>query len=138
MMRETFLERLRETIGSAESDQTYLNGWAQLRSKRLLAAVAPASIENIGYNYSTTQLVRRTSAILQRAMRLAETQPLDSSTSDGSAVQRKFLSIWPTWKRGRGTGRVCCFRPRSTSLLDMQRILCASLGRSRSLLQPAS
>ena len=83
MMRETFLERLRETLGGAEADQSFLNGWAQLRSKHLLSAIAPASIESIGYNYSTAQLIRRTTAILQRAMRLAETQPLDSSTSDG-------------------------------------------------------
>ena len=104
MMRETFLERLRETIGSAESDQTYLNGWAQLRSKRLLAAVAPASIENIGYNYSTTQLVRRTSAILQRAMRLAETQPLDSSTSDGLRRAAEILEYLADLEEGPGHG----------------------------------
>ena len=104
MMRETFLERLRETIGSAESDQTYLNGWAQLRSKRLLAAVAPASIENIGYNYSTTQLVRRTSAILQRAMRLAETQPLDSSTSDGLRRAAEILEYLADLEEGPGRG----------------------------------
>ena len=82
MTRDAFLERLREVIGSAESDQTYLNNWAQLRSKHLLAAIAPASIEEIGYNYSATQLVRRTTATLQRAMRLAESQALDSTTSD--------------------------------------------------------
>ncbi len=104
MMSETFLERLRETVGSAESDQTYLNGWAQLRSKHLLAAVAPASIESIGYNYSTTQLVRRTTAILQRAMRLAETQPLDSSTSDGLRRAAEVLEYLADLDEGPGHG----------------------------------
>ena len=83
MMRERLLERMREDVGRAESDQTYLSGLAQLRSKRLLTSIAPVAIEGINYNYSTTQLAQRTTAILHGAMRLAENQALDSTASTG-------------------------------------------------------
>ena len=83
MIPGRLLEMLREDVGRAESDQTYLNGWAQLRSKHLLTSIAPASIETINYNYSITQLVRRTTGIVHRAMRLAETQEFDLAARDG-------------------------------------------------------
>ena len=81
--RQTILERMREDVLNAGTDQTYLNNWAQLRSKRLLASIAPASVKTTDYTYSASQLVRRTTAILHRAMRLAEIQALDPVTSDG-------------------------------------------------------
>ena len=80
---QTFLQRLRQEVVSAGSDRTYLNNWAQLRSKHLLASIAPGSIEGINYTYSPTQLVRRTTAILQRAIHLAENQQLDPETTGG-------------------------------------------------------
>ena len=82
-MREDLLERLRGTVVNAGLERAYVNSWHQIRSKHLLAAIAPASIESINYTYSPTQLVRRTTAILQHALRLAEEEALDSSTSDG-------------------------------------------------------
>ena len=83
MMPETVLERLRDTVRDAGRDELYLNSWNQLRSKRLLTTIAPASLESINYTYSTTQMVRRTTAILQRAMRLAEAHALDPESSAG-------------------------------------------------------
>ena len=83
MTNQAFLEGLRQAVAVSASDEAYLNNWAQLRSKHLLATIAPTSVETIRYTYSTPQLVRRTTAILQRAMRLAETGRLDSQTSGG-------------------------------------------------------
>ena len=105
---QTFAERLREAVVSAGSDQSYLNNWAQLRSKHLLASISPVSIENIGYTYSPTQLVRRTTAILQRAMRLAEHQPLDSDTSRGLRYAAEVFEYLADLNEGPG---------RATSLL---------------------
>ena len=82
-MREGILERLREDVRSIEHDQSYLNNWAQLRSKHLLAGISEASVASIAYTYSATQLVRRTVSVLQRAMRLAEVDSLDSNGSEG-------------------------------------------------------
>ena len=104
MTRETVLERLRGAVGSAGSDPAYLNNWAQLRSKHLLAAIAPASIETIDYTYSTAQLVRRTTAILQRAMRLAETQAPDSATSDGLRRAAEVFEYLADLDEGPGHG----------------------------------
>ena len=104
MTRETVLERLHGAVGSAGSDPAYLNNWAQLRSKHLLAAIAPASIETIDYTYSTAQLVRRTTAILQRAMRLAETQAPDSATSDGLRRAAEVFEYLADLDEGPGHG----------------------------------
>ena len=105
---QTFVERLREAVVSVGSDQTYLNSWAQLRSKHLLASISPVAIESIGYTYSPTQLVRRTTAILQRAMRLAEYQPPDSETSHGLRYAAEVFEYLAALDEGPG---------RATSLL---------------------
>ena len=83
MTRDTFVEDLRAALAQGETDQAYLNSWAQLRSKHLLATISPESVESIGYTYSAPQLVRRTTGTLQRAMRLAESRALAPDTSEG-------------------------------------------------------
>ena len=82
MTRLDALERMRNEVSRFGSDQALINSWAQIRSKHILASIAPASVDTINYTYSTRQMVRRTTSILQRAMRLEEAGALDASTSD--------------------------------------------------------
>lgn len=83
MTRESYLEGLHDRLTAAAADPTLQNNWAQLRSKHLLSAVAPTSISSINYTYSTEQLVRRTTSILQRALRLSESGTLHRAPDPG-------------------------------------------------------
>ncbi|PKN82956.1 MAG: hypothetical protein CVU47_01310 [Chloroflexi bacterium HGW-Chloroflexi-9] len=72
MTRQSYLEGLAERLTQTATEPGFLNNWAQLRSKHLLSAVAPDSVAGVNYTYSTEQLVRRSTSILQSALRLSE------------------------------------------------------------------
>ncbi|MBE0609453.1 MAG: DEAD/DEAH box helicase [Dehalococcoidia bacterium] len=71
MTREEYLDQLPEQLALTASQPSYLNNWAQLRSKHLLSAVAPSAVAGVNFTYSTEQLVRRATSIFQRALRLS-------------------------------------------------------------------
>ena len=102
--RQTILERLQEDVLSEGSDRAYLDSLDQLRSKHLLASISPAAIETITYNYSPTQLVRQTTSMLQRAMRLAEAEVLDSAASDGLRRAAEVLEYLGNLEEGPEQG----------------------------------
>ena len=81
MTSEALLARAREDVLSVQLDRSYRNDWAQLRSKRLLASISPDSVGGIGYTYSVPDVVRRTTGIVQRALRLEAREALGEETT---------------------------------------------------------
>ena len=81
MTPEALLARAREDVVGVQSDRSYRYDWAQLRSKRLLASISPDSVAGIGYRYSVPDVVRRTTGIVQRALRLEANEALGEDTA---------------------------------------------------------
>ena len=81
MTPELFLARALEDLVSIQSDRSYRYDWAQLRSKRLLTSISPDSVSGIGYTYSVRDVVRRTTGIVQRALRLEANDSLGEMTA---------------------------------------------------------
>lgn len=68
-------------ISGVTQSAIYINHWAQIRSKRLLESIAPSAIAAVNYNYSVEELTRRTTSVLQQAIRCVEAgEPLESVT----------------------------------------------------------
>ena len=81
MTPEALLARAREDLVGIQSDRSYRYNWAQLRSKRLLTSISPDSVAGIGYRYSVPDVVRRTTGIFQRALRLEANEALGEETA---------------------------------------------------------
>ena len=81
MTPEALLARAMEDLVGIQSNRSYLYDWAQLRSKRLLTSISPDSVASIGYRYSVPDVVRRTTGIVQRALRLEANEALGKETA---------------------------------------------------------
>ena len=81
MTSETLLARAMEDLVDIQSNRSYRYDWAQLRSKRLLTSISPDSVADIGYRYSVPDVVRRTTGIVQRALRLEANGSLGGETA---------------------------------------------------------
>ena len=81
MTPEALLARAREELVGIQWDRSYRYDWAQLRSKRLLTSISPDSVAGIEYRYSVSDVVRRTTGIVQRALRLEENEALGEETA---------------------------------------------------------
>ena len=81
MTPEPLLARALEDLVGIQSNRSYLYDWAQLRSKRLLTSISPDSVPDIEYRYSVPDVVRRTTGIVQRALRLEANDSLGEMTA---------------------------------------------------------
>lgn len=72
MNLDEYLMSLAEQVHVTGRDSGLENQKDQLRSKRLLASLAPAAIGGIGFRYDTERLVRNASFILQSVITLVE------------------------------------------------------------------
>ena len=100
MTPEALLARAREDVVSVQLDRSYRNDWAQLRSKRLLASISPDSVGGIGYTYSVPDVVRRTTGILQRALRLEASGALGEETAQSLRLAAEVFEHLAELKEG--------------------------------------
>ena len=100
MIPEALLARAREDVLGVQSDQSYLYDWAQLRSKRLLSSIAPDSVESIGYRYTVSEVVRRTTGIVQRALNLEANEALGEDTSPSLRLAAEVFEHLAELKEG--------------------------------------
>ena len=100
MTREALLARAREDVVGVQSDRSYRNDWAQLRSKRLLTSISPDSVAGIGYTYSVSDVVRRTTGIVQRALRLEANEALGEETGESLRLAAEVFEQLAELKEG--------------------------------------
>ena len=81
MTPDPLLARALEDLVGIQSNRSYLYDWAQLRSKRLLTSISPDSVADVRYTYSVPDVVRRTTGIVQRALRLEANDSLGEMTA---------------------------------------------------------
>lgn len=100
MTPEASLARAREEVVGVQLDRSYRNDWAQLRSKRLLASISPDSVGDIGYTYSVPDVVRRTTGIVQRALRLAASDALGEEATHSLRLAAEVFEHLAELKEG--------------------------------------
>ena len=104
MTPEALLARAREDVVGVQSDRSYRNDWAQLRSKRLLTSISPDSVAGIEYTYSVSDVVRRTIGIVQRALRLETNEALGAETAQSLRLAAEIFEYLAELKEGPNYG----------------------------------
>ena len=100
MTPEASLARAWEDVVGVQSDRSYRNDWAQLRSKRLLTSISPDSVSGIEYTYSVSDVVRRTTGIVQRALRLEANEALGEETAQSLRLAAEVFEHLAELKEG--------------------------------------
>ena len=100
MTPDASLAQAREDLVGVQSDQSYRNDWAQLRSKRLLTSISPDSVAGIDYTYSVSDVVRRTTGIVQRALRLEANEALGEETAQSLRLAAEVFEHLAELKEG--------------------------------------
>ena len=100
MKPEASLAQAREDVVGVQSDRSYRNDWAQLRSKRLLTSISPDSVAGIEYTYSVSDVVRRTTGIVQRALSLEANEALGEETAQSLRLAAEVFEHLAELKEG--------------------------------------
>ena len=100
MTPEALVARAREDVVGVQSDRSYRYDWAQLRSKRLLTSISPDSVAGIEYRYSVSDVVRRTTGIVQRALRLEAHEALGEETAQSLRLAAEVFEHLAELKEG--------------------------------------
>jgi len=131
--REGFISSVESRVNELVADPTFGNQWAQVRSKRLLASVAPDEVGSINYTYSATRLIRNATSVLQSVLTLLESN--ESLTSLSDSLRRAAETMEYLADLGEG-GRSATTRLLAAGLYQLAGYEANSLCLARSLPTP--
>lgn len=133
MTRESFLSSVESRVNELVTDPTFANQWAQVRSKHLLASVAPDVVGEINYTYSPARLIRNATSVLQSVLTLLESNGSLTSLSD--SLRRTAEAMEYLANLGEG-GRSATTRNIAAGLYQLAGYEANSLCLARSLPTP--
>lgn len=134
MTRESFISSVESRVNELVTDPTFANQWAQVRSKHLLASVAPDAVGSINYTYSPARLIRNATSVLQSVLTLLESDGSLASLSD--SLRRAAEAVEYLANLGEG-GRSTTTRIVAAGLYQLAGYEANSLCLARSLPMPA-
>lgn len=133
MTRESFISSVERRVNEMVTDPTFGNHWAQVRSKHLLASVAPDEVGPINYTYSPARLIRNATSVLQSVLTLLQSNGNLTSLSD--SLRRTAETMEYLADLGEG-GRSATIRLVAAGLYQLAGYEANSLCLARSLPTP--
>lgn len=134
MTRESFLGSVELRVNELITDSTFGNQWAQVRSKQLLASLAPDAISSISYTYSPARLIRNATSVLQSALILLQANGSLTALSDSLRRAAEAMEYLASLNEG---GRPATTRLVAAGLYQLAGYEANSLCLARSLPVPA-